>query len=197
MLAHLATEEYLASLVSPTFAYTVIRQGLYSESTPVYTANFDIAKAAASTESEFKIRIPHDGSRPGVPWAKRDELGEATARLMHEYTQDTANFRFKNKMIILSGPREYSLNDTVAVFSKILGKAVRIEEVSIEEYADQPNVGYGSDSTELNKKWATAFEGIKHGEAATVTTHLRELLGREPEDFEATVRGMIPSTGAD
>jgi uncharacterized protein YbjT (DUF2867 family) len=193
MLAHLTTEEYLASLVSPTFSYTVIRQGLYSESFPVYTANFDLAKAAASKETEFKIRIPHDGSGPGVPWAKRDELGEATARIMGEYTKDPANFRFKNKMIILSGPREYSLNETASVFSKVLGKSVTIEEVSVDEYADQPNVGYGSDSTRLNKLWATAFEGIKHGEAATVTTHLRELLGREPEDFETTVRGMLSS----
>ena len=145
MLAHLATEEYLASLVSPTFSYTVIRQGLYSESFPVYMANFDLEKAATSSETEFKIKIPHDGSGPGVPWAKRDELGEATARLMGEYTQDPANFLFNNKMIILSGPREYSLSETAAVFSKVLGKSVTIEEVSVDEYADQPNVGYGSD----------------------------------------------------
>lgn len=193
MLAHLATEEYLASLVSPTFSYTVIRQGLYSESFPVYMANFDLAKALASSETELKIRIPHDGSGPGVPWAKRDELGEATARLMGEYAQDPANFRFNNKMIILSGPREYSLGETAAVFSKVLDKSVKIEEVSVDEYADQPNVGYGSDSTRLNRLWATAFEGIKHGEAATVTTHLRELLGREPEDFETTIRAMLGS----
>ena len=192
MLAHLATEEYLASLVSPTFSYTIIRQGLYSESFPVYTANFDLAKAASS-DSEAKIRIPHDGSGSGVAWAKRNELGEATARLMAEYTNDPTNFRYNNKMIILSGPREYSLNETVAVFSKVLGKLITIEEVSVEDYADQPNVGYGSDSTALNRKWATAFEGIKHGEAATVTPHLRELLGREPEDFETTIRGMLTS----
>lgn len=193
MLAHLATEDYLASLVSPTFSYTVIRQGLYSESTPVYTANFDLAKAASS-DTDFKIRIPHDGSGPGVTWAKRDELGEATSRLLVEYTQDPVNFRFRNKMMILSGPREYSLGETVVVFAKVLGKKVEIEEVPVDEYANQPNVGYGSDSIRLNQLWATAFEGIKHGEAATVTTHLRDLLGREPEDFETTIRGIVASS---
>lgn len=30
MLAHLDTEAYLATLVSDSFSYTVIRQGLYS-----------------------------------------------------------------------------------------------------------------------------------------------------------------------
>lgn len=195
MLAHLATEEYLASLVSPTFSYTIIRQGLYSESFPVYTANLDLVKAA-SNDGEIKIRIPHDGSGPGVPWAKRDELGEATAQLMVEYVNDKKNFRFRNKMIILSGPREYSLNETASVFSKVLGKSVTIGEVAVDEYADQPNVGYGSDSTRLNRLWATAFEGIKHGEAATVTSYLKELLGREPEDFETTIRRMLGSERA-
>jgi len=190
MLAHLDTEAYLESLVSPSFSYTIIRQGLYSESFSVYTANFDLPTAAKS-ETPLKIRIPHDGSGPGVAWAKRDELGEATAHIMAEYQSDPKNFRYKNKRIILSGPKAYSLAETASIFSKVLGKPVSIEKVSIDDYADQPNVGYGSDSTELNRLWATAFEGIKHGEAATVTPHLRELLGREPEDFETTVRGML------
>ncbi|MBE3049554.1 hypothetical protein IMZ48_45070, partial [Candidatus Bathyarchaeota archaeon] len=38
--------------------------------------------------------------------------------------------------------------------------------------------------------WATAFEGVKDGEAAVVTRHLGEILGREPEGFETTVRNM-------
>jgi uncharacterized protein YbjT (DUF2867 family) len=190
MLAHLDTEAYLESLVSPSFSYTIIRQGLYSESFSVYTANFDLAKAAKS-DTPSTIRIPHDGSGPGVAWAKRDELGEATARILAEYVADPKGFRFKNKRIILSGPKAYSLAGTASVFSTVVGKPVSIEEVSIDDYADQPNVGYGSDSTDLNRLWATAFEGIKHGEAATVTPHLRELLGREPEDFETTVRGML------
>jgi hypothetical protein len=191
MLAHLDTEAYLASLVGPSFSYTVIRQGLYSESFPVYMANFDLHKARASPASSLSIRIPHDGSAPGIPWAKRDELGEATAKLLAEYASDPASFRFTNKLIILSGPKVYTLNETAEVFSKVLGKEVKIQEVTVDGYVEQPGVGYGSDSTELDRLWATAFEGIKHGEAATVTGHLRQLLGREPEDFETTIRGML------
>jgi uncharacterized protein YbjT (DUF2867 family) len=191
MLAHLDTEAYLAKLASSRFSYTIVRQGLYTESFPVYTANFDLKAAREKKDQVLKIRIPHDGSGPGISWAKRDELGEATARLLAEHARDPSNFRFNNKLIILSGPKEYTLKDTASIFSNITGKTVQIEEVSVDEYASQPEVGYGSDSEQLNKLWATAFEGIKHAEAATVTTHLAELLGREPEDAETTLRKMI------
>jgi len=190
MLAHLDTEAYLASLASSTFSYTIIRQGLYSESFPVYTGNFDLEKARTSSESTLRIRIPLDGAGPGIAWAKRDELGEATAKLLKEYATDPAAFDLINKMIILSGPKEYTLNETAEVFSKVLGKEIKIEQVTVDEYVEQSGVGYRSDSTELDRLWATAFEGLKHGEAATVTNHLRELLGREPEAFETTIRNM-------
>lgn len=191
MLAHLDTEAYLASLLSDHFSYTIVRQGLYSESFPVYTANFDLQKARASSESEFKIRIPHDGSGPGLAWAKRSELGEATANLLALYAKSPSTFEYINKTIILSGPVSYSLNDTADNFSNAINKSVKIEEVTVDEYSRQQGVGYGSDTFELNRLWATAFEGVRHGEAATITTHLRELLGREPEDFETTIRAMI------
>ena len=191
MLAHLDTEAYLASRVSPMFSYTIIRQGLYSESFPVYTSNFNLDQARSSPDSALTIRIPLDGAERGIAWAKRDELGEATAKLLKEYTTDPASFEYVNKLVILSGPKEYTLNETAEVFGRVLGKKVAIQQVSIDEYVEQVGVGYGSDSTELDRLWATAFEGIRHGEAATVTGHLKKLLGREPEDFETTIRGML------
>ena len=191
MLAHLDTEAYLESLASPTFSYTIVRQGLYSESFPVYTSNFDLKQASSSSESSLIIRIPLDGAGRGISWAKRDELGEATARLLKEYAMNPSSFRFNNKLIILSGPKEYTLNETAEVFSKVLGKDVKIQQVTVDEYVDQAGVGYRSDSTELDRLWATAFEGIRQGEAGSVTGYLGELLGREPEDFETTIRGML------
>jgi hypothetical protein len=191
MLAHLDTEAYLASLISPTFSYTVVRQGLYSESLPVYTSNFDLEKARSSSESSLTIKIPLDGAGPGVSWAKRDELGEATARLLKDYSMDPSSFGFINKLLILSGPKEYTLDETAEVFSRVLDKDVKIQQVTVDEYVGQAGVGYRSDSTELDRLWATAFEGIRQGETATVTGHLRELLGREPESFETTIRGML------
>jgi len=38
--------------------------------------------------------------------------------------------------------------------------------------------------------WASAFEGIRRGETAVVTGSLRDVLGREPEPVEVTLRRM-------
>ncbi|KAL4960342.1 uncharacterized protein BDV14DRAFT_193020 [Aspergillus stella-maris] len=191
MLAHLATEKYLAQLhdQDPQFTYTVVRQGLYTESFPLYTAFFDL-KAPCT-----KICIPHDGSGAGLAWAKQDELGEATARLIAQHASNPAGFPYLNKTVLLSGPRALSLNDTAAVFSRVLNKPVKIRQVSVDEYVKQPQVQsgltYGGGS--WAPLWATAFDGIRDGECAVVTPTLGRLLGREPETFETTIRSMLSS----
>jgi uncharacterized protein YbjT (DUF2867 family) len=192
MAAHLSTERYLAQVQQKTpssFSYTVVREGLYSESYPIYTAFFDINNPPASGE----IRIPHDGSGPGISWAKRDELGEATARLIVQYLKDGTSFPWLNKIIVLSGPRAYSLNGTAEVFSRILGKPIKIVETSVDDYAQQPQVKAGLDygTGDWARLWANAFEGIRQFEANVVNSHLRNLLGREPEDFETTIRNSL------
>jgi hypothetical protein len=85
MLAHLATESHLREQAkrNPTFTYTVLRQGLYSESFPVYLPGLSIE----SQPKSGNIVLPHDGSSPGLAWAKRDELGEATAKILYSYVR--------------------------------------------------------------------------------------------------------------
>ncbi|EAU37115.1 conserved hypothetical protein [Aspergillus terreus NIH2624] len=189
MLAHLATEKYLAQLhdQDPQFTYTVVRQGVYSESFPVYTAFFDLK--APSDE----ICIPHDGSGPGIAWAKQDELGEATANLIAQHAKDPAAFPYLNKIVVLSGPRALSLNETVDVFGRVLNKSIKIRQVDVDEYAKQPQVqaslAYGGG--DWAPLWATAFDAIRDGECAAVTPNLAQMLGREPEQFETTIRNML------
>lgn len=78
MLAHLDTERYLrdAAAADPSFTYTSIREGIYAEGWPMFLGFFD------PKGDSNEIRIPHDGSGPGVAWAKRSELSEATANLI-------------------------------------------------------------------------------------------------------------------
>jgi nucleoside-diphosphate-sugar epimerase len=196
MAAHLSTERYLAQVQQQnpsSFSYTAVREGLYSESYPIYTAFFDINDPPASGE----IRIPHDGSGPGISWAKRDELGEATARLIVRYLEagSPASFPWLNKIIVLSGPHAYSLGETADVFARVLGKPIKIVETSVDDYVQQPQVKSGLDygSGDWARLWATAFEGIRRSEANVVNAHLRDLLGREPEDFKTTIRNSLKS----
>lgn len=189
MQDHLVTESNLekAAAANPGFTYTAVREGLYTESFPIYTSFFD------PKNPTDEIKIPHDGSGPGVAWTKRDELGEASARLLVQQVANPASFPYTNKTILLSGPKLTTMGEVVQILGKILNKSIRITEISVDEYAAQPKVAalqtYGGVS--LAKEWATAWEAIRRGECAVTSPLLGELLGREPEDYETTLRKLL------
>lgn len=190
MRAHIDTEQYLTKLSReiPGFAFTVIRQGLYSESYPLYTAFFDLK---SPTEV---IKIPHDGSGPGIAWVKREELGEGNAELIKRFLSNTAQFQWRNSTVLLSGQKTLTLADSVSILGGLANVPVKIKVVSVEEYAEQPQNAraltyQGYDYSTL---WASSFEAFKRGEGAFVSPLLEELLGRQPEDFHATVSQHRP-----
>ena len=141
-----------------------------------------------------EIKIPHDGSRPGIAWAKIDELGEATARLIKIYVDAPTTFEYANRVMLLSGPREWSIADTVRVVGQVVEKDIKIIRVGVEEYANEPvvieNLGAHGPG-EVPRQWASSFEAVRKGETAVTSVDLGRLLGREPEGFEKTVRAMV------
>ncbi|KAJ6115372.1 hypothetical protein N7486_001150 [Penicillium sp. IBT 16267x] len=186
MGAHLATEEYLST--KSEISYTVVREGIYTESFPIYTAWFNPQNPAD------EITIPHSGGGAGVAWVKRDELGEATAKLIVSYVRDPTAFGYVNKMVLLSGQRAISLSETVEILGRATGKDVRIREISVDEYAKLPHGGkHTYHGVDLSREWATAWEAIKAGETAVVSPAIVEILGREPERYEDTIRDIIGS----
>lgn len=202
MRAHLDTEAYLKELASsgaPDFTYTILREGLYHESFPIYTSFFDpqaVIRNEPDVEQEIEIKIPHDGSGPGVAWAKRDELAEATAKIISTYARNPLGFPYINKSLLLSGPKVLTLQEVVKILEKVINEKrkkpvlIKIKPVSIEEYASQPQVPpmLTYHDLDISRDWATAWQAIKDGECAVVTPVLKEYLGREPEDFETTIR---------
>ncbi|KAL4875907.1 hypothetical protein BJY04DRAFT_223650 [Aspergillus karnatakaensis] len=186
MGAHLATEKYLASLIGPAApTYTVLREGLYSESFPIYTNWFDLR------DPGDEVAIPHDGTGKGVAWVKRDELGEGSARLVARYAEG-GDFEYVNRIVLFTGSRSISLKETVEVLGRVVGKEVRIREVSVDEYAGFDHQGrHTYHGVDLAREWTTAWEAIRLGETDVVTPTLREVLGREPEDYETTIRGLL------
>lgn len=144
-----------------------------------------------------------------MAWVKRDELGEGTAKLLLEAFNYHNNKRidsplpfFFNSTLLLSGPKSYTLAQTVSILANAGSlpssssgqeEPVQIEQVSIEEYASQPivqnSLDYGG-GTIWPALWATAFEGIRRGEAGFVTGTLESVLGRKCEAFEITVGEM-------
>lgn len=186
MGAHLATEKYLAEQ-GDSISWTAIREGIYSESFPIYTAWFDPQNPAD------EITIPHSGSKPGVAWVKRDELGEATAKLIASYTKNPAGFKYLNRKVLLSGQREISLSETIDILGRAVNKNLKIRQISVDEYVRLPQIGdkhtyHGKD---LSRQWATAWEAIQNGEAAAISPDIVELLGRQPESYEKTIEALI------
>ncbi|GJN87505.1 hypothetical protein Rhopal_000454-T1 [Rhodotorula paludigena] len=179
MQAHLLTEQYLRELQAQdeSFSFTIVREGLYSESFPIYTAFYSPSSPSRT------IRIPHApaGAGRGLAWVKRDELGEATARILLSSSSE-----WKNRTVVLSGARDPPQPD------------LRVERVSVEEYAAQAQVQEGfaaypgdGGGRHWAEKWANAWEAIERGETGTVTTTMRDVLGREPEGFEETLTEML------
>lgn len=190
MQAHLVMEKRLGEIAAADggFTWTSIREGLYHESFPIYTSFWTL-------EQPFnEILIPHDGSGPGVSWVKRDELGEASAKLLAQFAESPSTFAWVNKRVILTGPKEWSLNDTVKVLGAAVGKDVRIRQVGIDEWMAQPQILKYFGTEEKAKTWATAWDAIRAGEASYVSPVLKDILNREPEPLEVTIEGMVKST---
>ncbi|KGO69462.1 hypothetical protein PITC_014170 [Penicillium italicum] len=186
MGAHIQTEKYLSSL-QDRLSYTIVREGIYTESFPIYTAFFN------PQHPLDEVTIPHSGSGPGMAWVKRDELGEATAKLIASYVNDPTSFEYLNKALLLSGSRDISLAESVEIIGRAIEKPLKIREISIDEYVQLPQIGdkHTYKGVNLSREWATAWEAIRRGEAAAVSPTLREILGREPESYETTIKALV------
>ena len=197
MQAHLLTEQYLLELSktpgTQLFSFTVIREGIYSESMPMYTGFPSLHDLTISKDKVFEVQIPHDGSGLGVAWATIDELGEASAKLIS--TRLSAPSPKRNDIVLLSGPKAWTLVETLEMLGRITGNDIRLRQVSIKEYAAQPvvqqNLGSHGPGDQVPKQWATVYEALRRGECSVTSMELGRLLGREPEGFELTVRKMV------
>ena len=198
MQAHLLTEKYLKELGedpgAAPFSFTVVREGIYSESFPMYTG-FPILDHLANPEvnKDFELRIPHDGLGPGVAWASIDDLGEASARLIKARMDNPGHLN--NEIILLSGPYVWSIEETMNLLGQITGKSIHLKKVNVDEYVEQPIVKQrlGSHGPEIQVpwQWATTFEALKHGECAVSSLILERLLGRKPVPLEKTIGRML------
>lgn len=152
----------------------------------MYTSFVDL-KAPDST-----IKIPHDGTGPGIAWVKIDELGEASANLVKEFLDDPASPRYKNKVVVLTGPKDYSFEELAAILSRVARRDIPLETVTAEEHSNNPAVVkvMGQDHGTA-AAWTTVFEAVKAGETSTVNGELERLLGRKAEDLESTIRNSV------
>ena len=161
MQAHLDTEAYLRE---SGLKYTVLREGLYAESFPLYLGYFEGRKTK-------EVFVPSDGGMcvyisvmcdpswpyllpswfAGIAWAVRDELGEATAKVL---ASDDPSY--DNGIFRLSGPKAYTLTQLAALISSVYGSHITVNIVSKEEHIER-NKHRGA----FIETWATTFDGLQ------------------------------------
>lgn len=186
MQAHLATEARLHDLAVDhvDFTFTTLREGIYSSSWPMYTSFPDLAAGRPL------VKQPGSGTKAGIAWIKRDELGEGTARIIQAWAEGSTVF--KNQIVLLTGPKAWTVQATIQALEKATGKKFTHEQASVSEYIalEQVRKVLGTDEDRL-KLWATSLDAVEDGECAVVNPLLAQLLGREPEAFETTLKALL------
>ncbi|GAB5586353.1 hypothetical protein Unana1_01253 [Umbelopsis nana] len=167
MKAHFATEEYLKQ---SCMYYTIIREGSYMESYPVYLGLYET--------SSDKVVVPGDGP---VAFADRAELGEATAKII-------ASDKYRGQTVTLTGSRAYTLKETTEILSTVLNKKITFHKVSEAEFLE-----HNADKRDVAEWWATTYPSLERGELALVDPTLEQLLGRKPRRFEDMLRDTLTS----
>jgi NAD(P)H dehydrogenase (quinone) len=164
--------------------YTIVNPGLFAFTyffTKPVVAHFGIMPTPIKNASEGKVGL-------NAPPSEED-IGSVVAHIL----KDPAPHHTKTYRP--TGPKLISFTDVANIFTKILGKDVKVAEVSRSSYLkslstfDSPsvnatefmliNVPYCMDELERN---AFAF-----GPSA-VTTVVKDLTGKDPEDFETIAR---------
>ncbi|KAK2749627.1 hypothetical protein FQN57_005849 [Myotisia sp. PD_48] len=181
--AHLVTENLLKKSGIP---YTSIRQGVYTDAFPVFIFWYP---------NTTTVYLSADGP---VAFASREELGEASAKLMLKEFSDLAALTQNNEenIVLLTGPRTYTFADIVSAISDATGTKVNIEYPPKAKYpsilaAEDAKEGRGKKTEQFFAGWQSLVEAVEQGEVATVDPLMGELLGRKPQDAMEHVKQLI------
>lgn len=190
MQAHLVTEAYLKTKLPDSMTYTILREGLYTESFPLYFGMYDISK------KPLEVFVPPGDNDGLVAFTKRDELGEATAKVIKNIIDGKEESELVNKTVLLSAQPKHSLRSLGVLIGRILGtEPVDVRYISAEEYAASGGKAASFIGTaEMAKDWATTYPAIGKGETGYTgkgSQELERILGRQPEDVEATLRRIL------
>lgn len=179
MTAHLRTEECLAQLNNTKF--TIIREGLYNESWPLYLGFYFELK----NDDRDEVVVAGDGP---VCWTSIADLGLATALVLAE-----PSTKYEGKTIHLSQSRAVSLKHVAQVVSDAKGKQITLKVVSRDEFCRHyiEERGRNKDHVEW---WSTTYDALIDTECLVQDRTLGELLsskGVQPKQIEETIKEML------
>ena len=179
MQAHIRTEAYLSSLHDIT--YTVIREGLYNESWPLYASYYDL-------KGDQRAEVPVAGDSL-INWTAISDLGLASALIIVAPSSEYAS-----KTFYLSATKgAKTIKDVLSIVSAVRSKNITTQIVSRKELEDY----YVQDrnlSEPAAKWWASTYDALRDQECHINDPTLDELLaskGLTPKPVEETIREML------
>ncbi|KAI1750184.1 hypothetical protein F4782DRAFT_256110 [Xylaria castorea] len=184
MRAHLRTEAYLRSIRA--VHVTILREGLYNESWPLYLGYFDAGNAQSERDV---VSLAGDGK---ISWTAIHDLGVASAIIL---SSDAGDEEFVGKTFYLSTRAENA--KTVGEIAQIVGKA-RGSDAQVKIVGRREHERYYVEEQGKPKPavewWASTYEALEDGECLVDDPMLEKLLSRvelKPIPVEETVAAMV------
>lgn len=165
MLSHFKTEDYLKQ---SGLSYTILRNTMYAEAIPQIIG-----------EQALTTGIHLSGGSAKVPYALREELGEATANLLLQEGHE-------NKTHDLVGSTAYSYLDLANILSEIKGNQVSYQDIEEAEY-QQLLKTIGLPEFLIYLTHGTVVD-IKNEQYEVGSQVLEELLGRKTTSIETYLK---------
>ncbi|KAI2611228.1 NAD(P)-binding protein [Hypoxylon fragiforme] len=186
MRAHLRTEEYLGQLEreGKLARVTIVREGLYSESWPLYLGYF----GSDGVDEREEVVVAGDGK---VCWTGIGDLGVACAVVLLAPGDEE-----KGRTLFYLSTRPAaarSLKEIAGLVGEARGKEVRVKIVDKEEYVRHYVEERGRERPAV-RWWASTYEALEDGECLVDDPTLEALLERvgvRPTSIEETVRAMV------
>jgi uncharacterized protein YbjT (DUF2867 family) len=182
MTAHIRTEKYLKDLEKEgKVSITIIREGLYNESWPLYFGYYFGLKE----ETRKEVLVAGDGR---VSWTSIPDMAFATAKIL-----SAREGEWIGKTFYLSQKKTWSLEDIARLVSKAKDNEIKLKVVGRKEYEDFYVTEKGMERPSV-EWWSSSYDALKDGECAiddpTLETILKEA-GRKPKSLDDTIMEML------
>jgi NAD(P)H dehydrogenase (quinone) len=161
MGSHFQTEDYIRN---SGLSFTFMRNTLYTDVIPMFAG-----------DKVFEAGIYFPAGYGTVPYALRNEMGEATANVL---LQDV----HENKTYEITGDTLYSFEDVAGELSALSGKKLSYTDADGVEYAEKLKQ-FGVPDFLIGMFGGFASD-IKNKQFGIVTSDLENLLGRKPASLK-------------
>lgn len=163
--------------------YTIIREGLYSESWPLYFGQY----FEPGGQGRDVIPLCGDGK---ISWTSIPDLGLANALVVSE---DSGKYAGKTFYLSTRKATAITLKELAVLVGEIRGRKVEVKLVEQEQY-ERYCVQEREQDEGLAKWWSKSYLALEAGECEIDDSMLEELLesrGQKAKPFEETLREMM------